>query len=93
MFRLLFFLYYLVIFALCCSPIIGRKRSIMDEIRRLVRPRAGRMIAGVCKGFADYFGIDVTLIRVIYALIACCSAFFGAAIAYLIMVILIPQGE
>ena len=51
------------------------------------------MIAGVCKGFADYFGVDVTLIRVIYALIACCSAFFGAAIAYLIMVILIPQGE
>lgn len=51
------------------------------------------MIAGVCKGLADYFGVDVTLIRVIYALVACCSAFFGAAVAYLIMVILIPQEE
>lgn len=91
----MFILYYLVIFALC-SPRNNRGVKwyiIMDEIKRLVRPRSGRMIAGVCKGLADYFGVDVTLIRVIYALLACCSAFFGAAVAYLIMVILIPQEE
>lgn len=90
---LLFILYYLLYLRCVVSDWPGKKRMNMDEIRRLVRPRTGRMIAGVCKGFADYFGVDVTLIRVIYALIACCSAFFGAAIAYLIMVILIPQGE
>ena len=30
---------------------------------RLVRPREGRKIAGVCAGLAEYFDLDVTLIR------------------------------
>ena len=29
----------------------------------LARSRKGRMVAGVCEGVADYFGIDVTLVR------------------------------
>lgn len=32
---------------------------------KLSRPRDDRKIAGVCAGFARYFGVDVTLIRVI----------------------------
>jgi len=31
----------------------------------LVRDRKGRMVAGVCAGVAQYFGLDVTLVRVI----------------------------
>jgi phage shock protein C len=31
--------------------------------KRLLRPREGRMVAGVCVGLADYFGIDVNLVR------------------------------
>src|SRR4030088_1115105 len=31
--------------------------------KRLVRPRQGRKIAGVCLGFAEYFDIDVTVVR------------------------------
>jgi phage shock protein PspC (stress-responsive transcriptional regulator) len=30
----------------------------------LVRPRNGRMLAGVCTGIARYFVLDVTLVRV-----------------------------
>src|SRR5512142_1111198 len=30
--------------------------------RRLMRPRVGRKIAGVCMGFSEYFDIDVTLV-------------------------------
>jgi hypothetical protein len=29
----------------------------------LVRNRKGRIVAGVCAGAADYFGIDVILVR------------------------------
>jgi phage shock protein C len=36
--------------------------------KRLVRAKDGRMIAGVCKGFADYFGIDPTLVRIGFVL-------------------------
>lgn len=35
---------------------------------RLVRPRSGRMIAGVCLGLAERFGISPTLVRVLTAL-------------------------
>lgn len=34
--------------------------------KRLVRPRLGRKIAGVCLGFAEYFDIDVTLVRLMW---------------------------
>jgi len=34
--------------------------------KRLVRPRQGRRIAGVCLGFAEYFDIDVTLVRLMW---------------------------
>jgi phage shock protein C len=37
--------------------------------RRLVRPREGKMIGGVAAGLANYFGIDVTLVRVIWVLL------------------------
>jgi len=32
----------------------------------LSRPRQGRMIAGVCAGLARRFGLDPTLVRVIF---------------------------
>lgn len=38
--------------------------------RKLVRPRATRKAAGVCAGFAEYFDLDVTLIRVVWLILA-----------------------
>jgi phage shock protein C len=56
----------------------------------LVRPRDGRMLAGVCAGVADYFGFDVTLVRVIWAVVAVITG--GAGIlAYLVAWIIIPD--
>jgi phage shock protein C len=34
--------------------------------KRLMRPRQGRKIAGVCLGFAEYFDLDVALVRVVW---------------------------
>ena len=58
------------------------------EDKKLERPRAGRMLAGVCAAIAGYFGLDVTLVRVGYVLLF--TAFSGV-IAYFILVIVIPQ--
>lgn len=57
--------------------------------RRLERKISGRMVAGVCAGVADYAGLDVTLVRVIFAVLA----FFGGSglIAYLIAWALMPE--
>ena len=54
-----------------------------------MRPRNNRMIAGVCAAFAQQYGWDVTVVRIITAIIAC---FTGVgAIAYLIAWIIIPE--
>ena len=55
----------------------------------LVRPRKGRMVAGICAGIAGYFGLDVTLVRVIVAVV---SVFTGGAgvLAYLAAWVIIP---
>ncbi len=40
----------------------------MDLSTRLYRSRSDRMIAGVAGGMAEYFGIDPTLVRLLWAL-------------------------
>jgi len=49
----------------------------------------GRMLAGVCAGLADYLAVDVTLVRVAFAVFT----FLGAAgiPAYLACLLLIPE--
>ncbi len=56
----------------------------------LVRSRDNRIIAGVCAGFADYLGMDVNLVRVLFALVTLFTV--GTAIlAYLIAWAVIPE--
>jgi phage shock protein C len=54
---------------------------------KLMRPRIGRKIAGVCLGFAEYFDIDVTLVRVVWLIVACMTGIglFSYPIAWVIM--------
>jgi phage shock protein C len=58
--------------------------------RVLVRSRKGRMVAGVCAGVADYFGTDVTLVRVIVTVVAVVTGGTGA-LAYLAAWAIIPE--
>jgi phage shock protein C len=37
--------------------------------KKLIRPRAGRKIAGVCAGFAEYLDLDVTVVRLVWLLV------------------------
>jgi len=58
--------------------------------KRLIRPRQGRKIAGVCAGMAEYFDVDVTLVRVVLLV----SIFIGAGlglIAYIVAWIVMPD--
>jgi phage shock protein C len=58
---------------------------------QLVRPQFGRMVAGVCAGFAEHYGWDVAIVRLVLAL----AVLFGAGtplVAYVIAWIVIPNG-
>jgi phage shock protein C len=59
----------------------------------LARSQKGRMLAGVCAGLADYFSLDVTLVRVIVAVVSVISVGAGV-LAYLAAWVIIPaEGE
>ena len=46
-------------------------------------------IAGVCAGLAEYFGVDTTLLRVLYAVLTCFTGFAGLPL-YLILWLVMP---
>ena len=55
----------------------------------LRRAGSGRMLAGVCAGIADYLAVDVTIVRVAFAVFTFLG---GAGIpAYLACLLLIPE--
>jgi phage shock protein PspC (stress-responsive transcriptional regulator) len=59
----------------------------------LKRSRKDRIIAGVCGGLAEWLGWDPTVVRILYVLISVCSAAFPGIIVYLVLWILMPEGE
>ena len=58
--------------------------------KRLYRSLSQKMIAGVCGGLADYFDIDVSLVRLAFVGIAIISAFIPMFVFYVIAWIVIP---
>lgn len=64
-----------------------------DSHRTLRRSRSNRMVAGVVAGLADYAGIDVTLARVLYVILSVISVAFPGALVYVLLWIVIPEGD
>ena len=66
----------------------------MNSYPRLLRRSvANRHIAGVCGGLAEYFGLDPTVVRVVYVLLSIFSAAFPGILIYILLWILIPERE
>lgn len=63
-------------------------RKAMEEKKRLMRSNHG-MIAGVCAGIANYLGIDPTVVRVLYVLVALFAGF--GILLYVILWIVMPK--
>lgn len=56
---------------------------------RLLRPREGRMVAGVCAGLARYFGWDANLVRLAFGIF---TVFYGlGALLYGLAWLLVPD--
>ena len=56
---------------------------------RLTRSRSDRMIAGVCGGLAEHFG----LVRVVFVVASLLSAAFPGTLAYIILWIVVPEED
>ena len=54
---------------------------------------ANKILAGVCGGIAEYFDIDPTLVRILYAALTFFSAAFPGLILYIIMMLIMPEKD
>lgn len=57
------------------------------EPRRLYRSEHDRVIAGVCGGLGEYLNVDPTIIRLLWAILACSGT---GILVYLVAAIIIP---
>jgi phage shock protein C len=61
----------------------------MNATRKLYRSKTNRQLAGVCGGLAEYFNLDVTLIRVLFVLLAVLGG--SGLVIYIAMWIIVPK--
>lgn len=67
---------------------LDENSSIMNDYKKFRRNALNKVIGGVCSGLADYFNIDVVLVRIIFA-----ASFLFAGVGlglYLLLWILVP---
>ena len=63
----------------------------MSDVKKLRRSTKDKKILGVCAGFAEYFDIDVTIMRIIFVIL-----FFAGSLglwAYLICALVMPADK
>ncbi len=58
-------------------------------MKRLYRSETDKKIGGVCGGLAEYFGIDPTIVRIIFVILA--LVWGGGVVIYLICWLVFPK--
>ena len=58
--------------------------------KRLLKSATDRKLCGVCGGIAEYFNLDPTLVRVIWAVVSVFSAGTGI-LAYVVCAVAMPE--
>lgn len=61
-----------------------------SPIKKILRPKQGRMLGGVSLALADYFNVDVTIIRLIWVFL-CLPGGLPGVLPYIICWIVIPE--
>lgn len=59
--------------------------------KKLYKSSTDKMLCGVLGGLGQYFGIDSTLVRLVFTIGAFCTAVVPAIIIYIICAIIIPD--
>lgn len=61
--------------------------------KRLYRSSRDKKIFGVCAGIAEYFNIDPTVVRLIYAVVSVFTSGFPGLLLYLILAFIMPEDD
>ena len=60
------------------------------EAKKLYRSRSNRMIGGVCAGLGDFFGIDPTVIRLLFVF-GLIVGYGSLAAVYFVLLLVVPE--
>ena len=63
----------------------------MDQNKKLYKSANDKVLAGVLGGIAEYLGIDSTVARLLFALIAIFTAVIPCVVFYIICAIIMPE--
>lgn len=61
--------------------------------KRLYRSTKDKKILGVCAGIAEYFNIDPTIVRLIYAVLSIFTTGFPGLILYIVLAFIMPEDD
>lgn len=59
--------------------------------KKLFRSRDDRVIAGVIGGMAEYFNVDASLLRLIFAFVFIFTGLFPMVLVYIIWWVVVPE--
>lgn len=58
--------------------------------KKLTRSLNQKMLGGVCGGFAEYFDVDVTIVRLIFVALTLLTAVIPMLIFYVVSWVVVP---
>lgn len=59
--------------------------------KKLYKNKSTGMLFGVLSGVAEYFDIDVSLVRIAYVVLSIFSTFFPGFLLYIVMALILPD--
>ena len=66
-------------------------RKLKGGNKRVLKYPNNKMICGVCAGIADYFNLDPSIVRVLWAVLALAAG--TGVLAYIACAIILPEGD
>lgn len=63
-----------------------------STVKKLYRKKDKKLL-GVCAGLGEYFGVDVTIIRLIWVVVSAVSGFVPGIVAYVVVALVMPEEE
>ena len=70
-----------------CGTVVG----IAPTSKKLMRPSGERKIAGVCAGVAQYFDLDVSIVRILCFFITLATGICPGVVTYLLAWTIVPS--
>ena len=70
-----------------------KKARTTSTTKKLTKNSKDKMVSGVISGFAEFFDIDTTLLRIGYIIFVAFTGFFPGVVAYIAAMMVMPESK